>query len=118
MFYGCISVIEAQGEDTSELPVLILDGAVHLCQRQRPDPAKGVSARFPTTSLPPEHPHAVAIALPPDIPKGWVYLRVAVVLVLGSLSAMLPDEEPANSSVAHGESADVCARVLKNILTS
>ena len=24
-------------EDASELPVLIVDGAVHLCQRQRPD---------------------------------------------------------------------------------
>ena len=27
-------------EHGSELPVLIVDGAVHLCQRQRPDPAK------------------------------------------------------------------------------
>ena len=28
-------------EDASELPVLIVNGVGHLCQRQRPDPAKG-----------------------------------------------------------------------------
>ena len=30
LFYGCFSVIEAREEDASELPVLIVDGAVHM----------------------------------------------------------------------------------------
>ena len=47
--YGCFLVWgerDSREEHGSELPVLILDGAVHLCQRQRPDPATGVSARL------------------------------------------------------------------------